>query len=127
MGLREVATRDLNKFLDIDFSYPISLIDPNGITANIAGYTNDIAQVIDANTGEIISGRLASIAISINDIYDAGMNLPTNIQDSDSKPWRVIFEDLNGNTYNFKVTASNPDRALGIITCELEQYDPNIN
>jgi len=34
----------------------------------------------------------------------------------------MLFNDVNGNTYTFKVSESNPDRAIGIITCMLEKY-----
>jgi len=83
---------------------------------------NDIAQVIDPDTGQAVSGRLASVAIRIGALTAAGLSLPVGIVDAGSKPWVMEFNDINGNPFKFKVSQSNPDRALGLVACLLELY-----
>jgi hypothetical protein len=123
MNLRELATDDLNVIMSTDFGWIITIIDPADIFADITGYSNDISQVIDPDTGQIVSGRLATIAVPLRALANEGLSIPENIEDATKKPWRVLFKDTANNDYTFKVISSNPDRALGIVTCELEIYD----
>lgn len=127
MSLRQTAETDLGLIMEDEttgFSWPISVTAPDGSTASMSGFSNDISQTIDPDTGMAVSGRVASIAIRIGHITAKlpGKGLPRNIADSTSKPWIVAFDDINGNSFTFKVKASNPDRALGLVTCELELY-----
>lgn len=125
MGLREQAEADLAFILEDSvggFGYPITLTDPAGKTDTFTGFSDDIAQVIDPDTGQAVSGRLASVALRISSIYNKGFTLPKGIADTGSKPWVVQFDDINGLPYTFKVSESNPDRAMGIVVCLLEAY-----
>jgi hypothetical protein len=125
MGLREIAEADNGNILRDDvtgFGFSIILTDPTGAFANLTGFTNDIAQVIDPDTGQAVSGRSASCAIHIQDILDEGLTLPQAIADSGSKPWIVTFNEINGQTHTFKISQSNPDRAVGMLICVLELY-----
>jgi hypothetical protein len=123
MGLREVATSDLNLILATDFGLNIDVTNPDGVTAAIIGFTNDIAQTIDPDTGQIVSGRIGSVALSFASLDVAGFGLPQGVSELTKKPWLVEFLAADANLYKFKVIGSNPDRALGIVTCELELYD----
>lgn len=128
MSLRLTAESDLAVILEDDvmgFGWPITLTDPAGTAVNLTGFSNDISQVIDPDTGQLVSGRLASAALRLSSIYAAfpGSGLPRGIADTGSKPWLVTFDDINGNSYNFKISKSNPDRALGILTLILEAYE----
>lgn len=125
MGLREIAEQDLGVILedtDTGFGWPISVTDPDGTTGALTGFSDDIAQVIDPDTGQAVSGRLASVAIRTALLTSEGLGLPRGIADTGSKPWVVEFDDINGNPYKFKVSQSNPDRALGLVVCLLELY-----
>ena len=129
MGLREMAETDLGFILEGDgdgFRWPIVVTDPAGLTTppGFYGFSNDIAQVIDPDTGQAVSGRLASVALRISSLTEAGLGLPQGIADASLKPWLVAFDDINGNSYTFKVSQSNPDRALGLVACILEIYIP---
>jgi hypothetical protein len=119
MGLREIAEQDLGAIIEDDvhgFGWTISVTDPAGVNVpDLVGFSDDIAQLIDPDTGQAVSGRLASCA---------GLGLPQGVADAGIKPWLVAFLDINGNAYTFKVAQSNPDRALGIVTCVLETYVP---
>ena len=125
MGLREQAEADLGLILedkDRGFGYDIILTDPSGTVRPLTGFSDDIAQIIDPDTGIAVSGRLASVAIRTSTIIAAGLTLPRGIADAGIKPWIVQFNDINGNPFTFKVSQSNPDRALGLITLMLELY-----
>lgn len=127
MGLRTIAEQDLGVILEdsgTGFGWPITVTDPSGNsgTGPLTGFSDDIAQIIDPDTGQAVSGRLASVALRISSLTAAGLALPRGIADSGSKPWVIEFDDINGNPYKFKVSQSNPDRALGLVTCLLELY-----
>ena len=127
MNLRALAESDLGFIVEdgaTGFGWPITLTDPSGFSSPdpLTGLSDDIAQVIDPDTGQAVSGRLASIALRISTLYAQGYALPQGIADASVKPWIVEFDDINGLPYKFKVQQSNPDRALGIVTCLLETY-----
>ena len=127
MGLRAEAESVLEEILeDVDFfAWPITVKDPSENSASMTGRSNDISQIIDPDTGGVISGRSASVALRISSLVSAGFSsLPEGIPDESSKPWIVTFDDINGNSFDFKVSNSNPDRAIGIVVCELELYTP---
>lgn len=127
MNLRALAESDLGFIVEdgaTGFGWPITLTDPSGFSSPdpLTGLSDDIAQVIDPDTGQAVSGRLASIALRISTLYAQGYALPQGIADASAKPWIVEFNDINGLPYKFKVQQSNPDRALGVVTCLLETY-----
>lgn len=125
MSLRQLAEADLGTILEdgvTGFGWPITITDPAGNAGTLTGFSDDIAQVIDPDTGMAVSGRLASVALRISSLALEGLTLPKGIADAGSKPWVIEFDDINGNAYKFKVSQSNPDRALGLVTCLLELY-----
>ena len=126
MGLRAQAEADLAFILEdstFGFGFDITVTDPAETSVALIGYSDDIAQIIDPDTGQAVSGRLASAVLRISSLTTAGLGLPQGIADSASKPWIIEFDDINGNPYKFKVSQSNPDRALGIVSCLLELYE----
>lgn len=128
MNLRQLAEADLGMILEdgaTGFGWPITVVSPQGVSSfGLIGYSDDIAQSIDPDTGQLVSGRLASAAIRISTLTAQGLAIPYGVADSAVKPWRVQFDDINGNAYEFKVRQANPDRALGIVVCILEAYAP---
>ena len=124
MGLRAQAATDLATITaDTDgFGWPITVIDPDGTSAALTGLSSDIGHTIEPDTGMVVSGRLASVALAISALTAAGLGIPRGIADSDSRPWRVTFEDSAGIEHTFKVAESRPDRALGVVVCLLEVY-----
>lgn len=126
MGLRQIAESDLGLILEdstTGFGYSITVTDPSGTVRPLTGFSDDISQIIDPDTGQAVSGRLASVALRISSLTLAGLGLPCGIADAGSKPWLIEFNDINGNAFTFKVAQSNPDRALGLVTLLLELYE----
>jgi len=124
--LRELAASDLGLILedkDTGFGYSITVTDPSGLSRTLTGFSNDISQAIDPDTGQAVSGRAASAALRISALTEAGMGLPRGIADANSKPWIVEFDDINGVPFKFKVASSDPDRTLGMVVLILELYE----
>ena len=127
MNLRETAKVDLSLILsDVSdgFAFLVTVTDPDGSStpAGFTGFSNDISQIIDPDTGEAVSGRMASVALDMAALMLAGLGLPEGVADEDQKPWVVAFNDIEGEPYTFKVSQSNPDRSLGLVVCILEAY-----
>jgi len=127
MGLRSKAESDLQFILEdstAGFGWPIMITDPSLLSSQLTGFSDDISQIIDPDTGQVVSGRSASVVLRISSLYGAGFtSLPKGIADNTNKPWLIQFDDINGFTHKFKVIQSDPDRALGIVSCILEAYD----
>ena len=132
MGLRSIAQADLAFTLEGDDGWPISITDPAGTIVPdpsdpdaepLIGQSNDIAEIIDPDTGQVVSGRLASVALRISTLESYFSSLPRGIASSAGKPWVVKFTDVNGDAGTFAVLRSNPDRMLGMITLILETYE----
>jgi len=124
-GLRHLAEQDLGKILEDDmygFGWPIVVTDPEGRTANLIGRSNDVSQIIDTETGLVISGRSATVAIRIKLLTENNLGVPVGVAELEGKPWLVKFDDVNGTSYVFKVSKTNPDRSIGMVTCVLENY-----
>ena len=125
MSLRDTAAADLLLIIqdaNSGFGWPIAITNPEGVTVTLVGYSTDVGQTIDPETGVPVTGRRASVALPIATLTALGMGLPRAIADAASKPWVVRFQDIHGTTQTFKVQEAMPDRALGIVTCMLETY-----
>lgn len=126
MNLRQQAELDLGFIIEdqeTGFGWPVSVTNPSGSAADLIGLSDDISQIIDPDTGQMVTGRLASVVFRISSLDTAGLGLPRGIADSGEKPWVVEFDDINGSPYKFKVSEANPDRAIGVVVCFLELYE----
>lgn len=124
MGLRAQAEVDLAATLEApgDFGESFTLTDPLGFesASQLYGRTGDIGAEIDADTGQLVSGRLATLSARISTLLAAGYSgLPVNVANDLGQPWRVAF---GGRSY--KVKQSMPDRTLGVVTLVLEFWKP---
>lgn len=126
MNLRELAEQDLGMILEdktTGFGWDITLTDPAGKTELMVGFSQDISLAVDPDTGMLVSGRTATVALRISAIRAKGFTEnPKNIPDKNRKPWVVGFKDINGVPCLFKVIRSNPDAMIGSITIVLETY-----
>lgn len=125
MNLRTQAALDLVAIMADEasgFAWPIHLTTPEGATFALTGLSTDIGQTINPDTGQVVSGRRASIALSTAVLEGLGIGLPRGVSDSRSKPWVVRFADIHGVAQTFKIQEAMPDRAIGIVTCMLETY-----
>jgi hypothetical protein len=103
------------------FGVPITLTNPDGASANLYGLSTDIGLSIDPETGLTVSGRKASVSISVADITAAGFALPEAVPDEGEKPWLVQVANTAG-AQVMKVTDVVPDQTLGLLTLHLGRY-----
>lgn len=124
MGLRQQARADTHAILsDADgFAWPVVVTDPDGKKARLSGFSTDIADLIDLETGQAVSGRQAEVALSMQSLCTVGLEHPAYIADGEGKPWTVAFEDIQGKPHTFKVMRTAPDRTVGLVLCYLEAY-----
>ena len=123
-GLREVAENDLETILEDKihgFAVDITLTNPAAETQTLTGFSNDVSQIIDPETGQIVSGRLATATLRLSKLT---IGTPEGIADPKSKPWLCAFDDILGKNHSFKVAHANPDLTLGIILLALEIWKP---
>lgn len=128
MSLRLQATADLATIMgDVvgGFGWLITVTPPNGAPVIITGFSTDIGESLDPETGMLIAGRKASVALPIASLVAAGINtLPVAVPGTGDKVWKLQFADIGGSPHTFTVKTSMPDRALGIVTVILELYKP---
>lgn len=125
MGLREEIRQYTHQFLQDEkhgFAWSLVVTDPDGRSARTAGFATDIADLIDPETGQAISGRQAEVSLSTQSLSDAGLEHPAYVAGAEGKPWTIRFDDIEGKSHTFKVMRSAPDRTLGIVLCYLEAY-----
>lgn len=119
MDLHQLAENDLAFTLERD-GQSVTLIDPNGVSAEVPAISNDISLLIDPDTGAPVSGRNVSVALRLSRIRNAGLEVPKGIEDGARVPWCVEYTTIEGVTVRTKVVASNPDRSVGVVTLRLE-------
>ena len=126
MGLREQAEADLGMIVEdrsFGWGWDIVLTNPEGKSEPMIGISQDISLAVDPDTGMLVSGRTATVALRISSIRAKGFpENPKNIPEKNKRPWVVGFKDINGVPCLFKVIRSNPDGMIGCLTLVLETY-----
>lgn len=125
MNLRQQAAADARAIVqDVSsgFGWDLVVTNPEEKELAMVGLSSDVHMAIDPETGVMVSGRRAHVTLIRKTLIDAGMGTPVGKADRDQKPWRVRFDDIDGQQCTFKVSEAMPDRALGIVVCILEAY-----
>ncbi len=125
MSFRDDVEKDIQSVLEDDvsgFGNSITLIDPNGVSHDFKGYSADIAQTIDPDTGQAVIGRWNSVALMMSSVLSVFPSLPIGVMDENIKPWTLIFNSINGVTTKYKVMSTQPDRTVGVITITCSFY-----
>lgn len=123
MNLRQLAASDAASIMSdtaTGFGWSVRVAQPGGDPVEVTGFSGDIAQVIDPETGQAVSGRLAHVALPISSLTAVGLGIPKGVISTDEKPWIILFDDLEGTQVRFIVAESNPDRTIGIVVLVLE-------
>lgn len=120
MGLREQAKLDARAILEdtSGFAWPVTLTSPLGVVASLLGFTADVGQTIDPETGQAVAGRRASVSLPRGALTE----LPEAISDKRRKPWLATFADSEGAVASWKVIDVMPDAALGVVVLLVELY-----
>lgn len=131
MSLIQRAEKDLARMIENqnDFGWPVILTDPDGKKLEklpdgkpLLALCDDISSLIDADTGDPVSGQLITLSLRISTLLDNGFDLPKAISDKSKKPWLIEFKNVNGSGAVYKVSRSEPDRMAGIVFLVLEHY-----
>ena len=120
MGLREQAKLDARAILEdvSGFAWPVTLTSPAGVASSLLGFTTDVGQTIDPETGQAVAGRRASVSLP----RAALAALPEAVADKRRKPWIATFADSQGEVLQWKVIDVLPDAVLGIVVLLVELY-----
>lgn len=121
MSLRLIAADDFDRIVNDgrDWSWPITLINPAGGETPLQGFSQDVHMMIDPGNGDIVSGRRATVALSMRRLDPD--NMPDYMADGD--PWLVRFSDILGFERTFEVIESKPDRTIGNLVLVLGGWE----
>ena len=103
------------------FAVPIVLTDPEGTEHEISGIAADIGLTIDPDTGVMVHGRKATVAISLALLAELGLSIPEAQPDEDTRPWLVTWTPSTGPAQTMAVVGAIPDK-LGCVVLELSAY-----
>lgn len=101
---------------------PIVITPPGQAARALTGWSNDIGLLVDPDTGQAISGRVATVAVHIADLAAEGLPIPEAEHRQDAKPWSLSFKDEQDNDYTFRIAETHPDRTMGIVTFTVDSY-----
>lgn len=124
MSLRDIANADLQEILNADETGGVActITDPSGAQAQFKVFFNDIHQAIDPDTGEVVTGRLSSIAVLTNELIDEGFDGIHGIAKASSRPWLATITDALGRSMTHKIAETFPDASIGLTLLVLEAY-----
>lgn len=106
------------------FGQPVTVTDPSGAQASLAGFGLEIGTTLDPDTGAPVSGPRASLSLPLSPFRAAfgASALPLAVADGAGLPWVVAFDDSDGVPRMYRVVDTMPDLKLGVVTCMLEVY-----
>ena len=125
MSLFQRLQKDSQRIMNsskFGFSTDIVLIDPNDVEYPLKSILTVIHNLIDPDTGQPVSGYLATASINRLDLNALGITLPEGVSDELQRPWAVRETNIDGVVVNYKITRAAPDEANGNILCDLGSY-----
>jgi hypothetical protein len=127
VSLRDIAVADHAAIIaDTSlFAQPITVTNPAGLTAVVAGQANDVGEIIDQSTGAVMLGRTVLVQLLPQAIATAGLGEVTVVSDPELKPWLVSFADAYGVVRTFKIVHIMDEAKLGSLKCLVEGYRPS--
>jgi hypothetical protein len=105
------------------FRRELTLTSPAGVVTALGGYATDVSESVDPETGTVVAGRRASVAVSLLSIA----LMPEAEAEAGARPWVVTFADLALASTIWKVVEVRPDRAVGVVVLLLETYDASVD
>lgn len=126
MNIRDLAALDHAAIVtDVagGFAIPILVTNPEGVELAMAGFTTDVGEVVDPQSGMLIDGRRVSVQILTAPLIAAGMGEPRAVSDGSRKPWLVRFANVHGEQRTYKIFEVKPEDVLGSHKCLLEAWE----
>jgi hypothetical protein len=127
VNLRDLAALDHIAILtdgDGGFGWPIIVTNPDGLIASTTGFTSDVGEVVDPQSGLEVMGRRVTVQVLPAPLVAAGLGVPAVVAETNRKPWTMRFADASGRGRTYKVVTVAPDGVLGSLRCGLEAYTP---
>lgn len=127
-GLRTQVEADLAFIVEDDvagFGWPIVLTSPADVATPLVAITTNTMDMSDPDTGTGVAVRRNSVTVRTSSLPGTTpADYPVAIADPTSKPWRVSYDDLRGNSHIYRVRDTEPDDAVGVIVLHLEPWTP---
>ena len=126
MGLLDRLRKDSQRIMNSDrfgFSTAITLTTPAGIQYPFKSIIAVIHNLIDPDTGQPVSGFLATASINVLDLQASLLELPEGEMSESLRPWTITETNINGVVVTYKIVSTAPDEANGNILCDLVTYD----
>jgi len=126
MSLLDRVQKDAQRIMNSQrcgFGSPIILTDPDSVAYNLTGIVSVIHNLIDPDTGQPVSGFLATVSLNALDLQDKGIELPYGEMSMDRRPWTVETTVVGGATLLTKVVRVAPDETNGNILIDLGNYE----
>lgn len=126
MSLIDRVQRDAQRIMNSErfgFSNSITLTEPNGTTHGLKGILQIIHNLIDPDTGQPVSGFLATVSLNALDLQAGSIDIPFGEMSTSARPWTVESVNVLGNTILTKVVRVAPDETNGNIVIDLGAYE----
>jgi hypothetical protein len=125
MSLLQRLQKDSQRIMNsskFGFSTDIVLIDPNDVEYPLKSILTVIHNLIDPDTGQPVSGYLATASINRLDLNELGITLPEGVSNELERPWTIRYTNIDNVVITNKITRAAPDEANGNILCDLGSY-----
>jgi VCBS repeat-containing protein len=125
MSLIKRVQKDAQAIINSDrfgFSYALTLTDQASIEHKLKGIMSIIHNLVDPDTGQPVSGFLATVSINAADLFAKNIKIPVGEMSSAARPWLVSYIDQFLRVIEMKLVRSAPDLTNGNIICDLEHY-----
>lgn len=125
MSLLDRLRKDSQKIMNstrCGFSTEVTLITPDGVRYPFKSIIAVIHNLVDPDTGQPVSGYLATASINRLDLNAKSIALPEGEMSELRRPWLVSEINIDGIEVTYKITRAAPDEANGNILCDLGSY-----
>ena len=122
MKFMQRVRRDAQRIIKKD-GQEITLITPGGLKYPVHGIVAVVHNMIDADTGQPVSGFVATVSINRLTLNDLGIAIPEGEASQNERPWLVREINIDGVEVTYKITRAAPDEANGNILCDLGAYE----
>ena len=125
MSLLQRIQKDSQRIMNstrFGVSIDIVLLDPAQVEYPLKSIVTVIHNLVDPDTGQPVSGYLATASINRLDLNELGIALPEGISNELARPWTIRYTNIDNVEITNKITRAAPDEANGNILCDLGSY-----
>ena len=126
MSLLDRVQKDSQRIMNSNrfgFSTALVLTAPDGVAHGLNGIVSVIHNLIDPDTGQPVSGFLATVSLNTLDLQQSAIDMPYGEMDEQERPWTVDTTLVGGVEILTKVIRVAPDKTNGNILIDLGVYE----